>query len=141
MQLSPAGRYLDQEALIPQVVVHLAVGVCAGIGPKGSPLRCITPCGLQDAEHGDLLQVFLGMAGAARDIAGHGLGDVAVLERQGIGGGMGIDRPVPPRPGRKGDHQLNCLLAGRGPCALGVSRTPRHAAGHHRRPQGQGQLA
>jgi hypothetical protein len=47
------------------------------------------------------------VAGAARDVSGHGLGDVEVLQRQSIGGGMGIHRPKAPRLGREGDHQLN----------------------------------
>jgi hypothetical protein len=34
MQLPPARRHLDQQAPIPQEVVHLAVGIAAGIGPK-----------------------------------------------------------------------------------------------------------
>ena len=36
MQLPPAGRHLDQEAPIPQEVVHLAIGVAgqAGVGRK-----------------------------------------------------------------------------------------------------------
>jgi len=41
VQLPPAGRNLDQEAPIPQEVVHLAVGVggSGGRGPKANPLR------------------------------------------------------------------------------------------------------
>ena len=34
MQLPPGGWHLDQKALIAQVVIHLAVGIGAGIGPE-----------------------------------------------------------------------------------------------------------
>jgi hypothetical protein len=76
LQLPPTGRHLDQKAPVPQDVVHLAVGVAAG--------------GQNDAQHRDLLQVFPGMTGAAREVGRRRSGDVSMLERQGIGGGVGM---------------------------------------------------
>jgi hypothetical protein len=56
------------------------------------------------------------MAGAARDVARHGLGDVAMLEGQSIGCGMGVHRSVPPRLRWEGDHQLNGIPLPVGSC-------------------------
>jgi len=53
---------------------------------------------------------------------------------------MRVHRPVAPRLGREGDHQLHRLIARRGPRTLGAARTARHTARHHRWPQRQGQL-
>lgn len=46
------------------------------------------------------------MASAPGGVAGHGGGDDAELQRQGIGGGMGVYRQTPTRFGRKDDHPL-----------------------------------
>jgi hypothetical protein len=64
-----------------------------------------------------------------------------MLQRQGIGRCMGVHWPVSPRLGWKGNHQLNGLLAGRGPCALGAARAARYTGRHYRRPQRKSQLA
>jgi len=96
MQLPPAGRHLDQEAPIAQEVVHLAVGVAAGKGPEVAPLGHVAAGGQDDPHHGDLLQVFPGMAGAAREVGRHRSGDVPMLERQGIGRGVGMVAAVGP---------------------------------------------
>ena len=39
MKLPPRGRHLDQEALVAEIVIHLPVGVGAGVGPERSTLR------------------------------------------------------------------------------------------------------
>ena len=141
MQLPPGGGHLDQEALVAKVVIHLPVGIGAGIGPERSTLRREAPGGLEDAEHGDLLQVFPWVAGTARDVGRHGLGDVAVLQRQGIGSRVGIDRPMTAWTAGVGEHQLHRLLAAGRPGGLGRSLQPRHAGRHHGWPKRQVQLA
>jgi hypothetical protein len=125
MQLPPAGRHLDQKATVPQEVVHLTVGVAAGKGPEGPALRRITACGQDDAHHGDLLQVFPGMAGAAREVGGHRSGDVLMLQRQGIGGGMGMvaamgPAPASPRYAGRAPGAGALVLPGAGPMAGGL---------------------
>jgi hypothetical protein len=97
---------------------------------------------LDDAEHGDLLQIFFRVTGAARDVSGHGLGDIAVLQCQSIGGGMGIDRAVAPRLGREGNHQLNGIDLAVGPGLWSSSNPdtlgtvgPWQTRRHHGRPQ------
>jgi hypothetical protein len=62
---------------------------------------------LDDAKHGDLLQIFFRVARASGDVARNSGSDVTVLQGQSIGGGMGIHRPMAPRLGWEGDHQLN----------------------------------
>ena len=88
------------------------------------------------------------MAGAAGDVPSDGLGDVAVLQRQGIGRGMGIHRTMAPRLRWEGNHQLNGiplrvgsgLRPRTGPHPL-RSAGPRQTRRHHRRTQRQIQLA
>jgi hypothetical protein len=70
-----------------------------------------------------------------------------VLQGQGIGGGMGIDGPVPPRLGREGDHQLNGipLMLGSRPRSMTDPQAlctagPRQTRRHHWRSQRQSQL-
>ena len=67
MQFPPGGGHLDQEALVPEVVVHINVGVAAAKGTEVSVIRREAACGLHEAEHGDLIQIFFLVAGAARD--------------------------------------------------------------------------
>ena len=69
MQFPPGGGHLDQEVLVPEVVVHITVGVAAGKGTDVSAIRRVAACGLHDAEHGDLLQIFFRVANAARDVS------------------------------------------------------------------------
>jgi hypothetical protein len=90
-------------------VVYLPVGIRARIVPKGSTLWGIAAGGLNDAGHGDILQIFLRVAGAAREVGGHGGGNVAMLQSQRIGGGMGLRWTMAPRLGGEGDHQLNSI--------------------------------
>ena len=88
------------------------------------------------------------MAGAPGDVGRHGLRDVAMLECQDVGSGVGVDRPMAPRLGGEGDHQLNGIALVLGsrprsrtdPNAVGTAG-PRQTRRHHRRPQWQIQLA
>jgi hypothetical protein len=82
------------------------------------------------------------MAGAARDVASHSLGNFAVLQGQGIGGGMGIHRPVTTRLSREGDHQLDGIALGMGPSRWSMTDPyslsmagPRQTRRHHGLPQ------
>jgi hypothetical protein len=59
---------------------------------------------LDDAKHGDLLQIFFRVARASGDVARNSGSDVTVLQGQSIGGGMGIHRPMAPLLGREGNH-------------------------------------
>jgi hypothetical protein len=56
-------------------------------------------------EHGDWLQVFPRMAGAARDGVSDGLSNHAVLERQNVDTVVGVDRPMTPRAGTDQLHR------------------------------------
>ena len=62
------------------------------------------------------MQIFPWVSGAASDVGRHPFGDVLVLQGQGIGGSMGIHRPMAPRAGRCGDGvrlgpmRRSCLL-------------------------------
>ena len=105
--------------------MHLAVGVAAGKGPDVAALGHVAARRQDDPHHGDLLQVFPGMAGAAREVGRHRSGDVPMLERQGIGRGVGMGVAVGPaaapssrsaRPPGSG----GVLVIGAGPMAGGA---------------------
>lgn len=81
------------------------------------------------------------MAGTARDVGRHGLGDVAVLQCQGVGSCVRVDRPVTSWAARVGEHQLHRLLTAGRAGGPGRPLPPGHAGRHDRRPQRQVQLA
>ena len=49
------------------------------------------------------MQILPRVSGAAGDVGRHPFSNVLMLQGQGIGGGMGIHRPMAPRAGRCGD--------------------------------------
>jgi hypothetical protein len=49
------------------------------------------------------MKIVPGVSGAPGDVGRHPLGDVLMLQVQGIGGGMGIHRTMAARAGRCGD--------------------------------------
>ena len=86
VEVAPGGRHLDGKAVVPQVVGNLAVGVGAGVGAKRAPTRTIEAGGgLEQADHRELTQIIKGMGRAPGEVAGDLVGQLELLQRQGVG--------------------------------------------------------
>jgi hypothetical protein len=131
--IGPSGTTpTPQSRSIPQDVVHLTVRVATRERPEVTPLWCITTGSQDDAHHGDLLQVFPGMAGAAREVGRHRSGDVSMLEREGSGGGMGMVAAMGPAPtglrraGRSPGVDVLVPVGLSSPCLIAVDPSQAH---------------
>ena len=98
MDFPPRRRHLQQEAVVPQEVHDLAVGVRASVGPERSPRGFVAARRLDQPDHRQLEQVLLRVDGAPGKVAGDLLRQVHVLQRQGIGSSMGVNWSLPPWP-------------------------------------------
>ena len=95
MQIPPGGRHLDREARITQVVHDLAVGVGAAVGAKGAATGGIEALGgLEQADDRHLAQILERMDGTAGEVARDRVGQIEVLQRQGVGGRAGMQSPA-----------------------------------------------
>ena len=123
IEVTPGRRLLDRKSMVPQVVGDFAVGVGAGVGPERSSARVIkTSRRLEQTDHCELAQIIEGMGGAPVEVAGDLVRQIQVPQRQGMGGGMGMHRPLAavPHPGPlrlravgEGRDQLVVPLGGR----------------------------
>ena len=83
--------------MIAQKMGDLAVGKRAPVGPELPPAAAVkAQRGLEQPDHRQLAQVIKRVAGAPCKVAGDPVGQVPMGQRQGMGGGMGMDWPLAP---------------------------------------------
>jgi len=102
MQIPPGGRHLDRKARITQIVHDLAVGVGASVGAKRATAGGIEALGgLEQSDDCHLAQILERVDGASGEVAGDRVGQIEVLQRQGVGGRTPLcqeDDASPSRP-------------------------------------------
>jgi len=112
VEVTPGRRNLDRKAMVPQVVGDFAVGIGAGVGTKRTPTRAIEASRrLEQADHRKLAQIIEGMGGAPGEVAGDLVRQIQVRQRQGMGSGVRVARPVSTGPRAAGPEAEGELLS------------------------------